>query len=137
MNIIHNKHLSNIHKDIVIGYNCIIHGPVWLGPIKIGDKCKIQAFAFIPERVTLGNNVFIGPHVCFTNDKYPPSGGIGWRDTKVEDFVTIGAGTVILAGVTIGYGARIGAGSVVTKDIPANQTWFGNPAKRYRSLTQG
>jgi len=100
--------------------------------VKIGTGCKIQEFAFIPDNVEIGNNVFIGPHVCFTNDKYPPSNG-KWKNdpkTMVEDFASIGAGSVILPSIRIGKGAVIGAGSVVTKSVPDGETWYGNPARR-------
>lgn len=109
----------------------MIHSHTWIGgKVKIGDKCKIQAFCFIPDGVTLGNNVFLGPSVVFTNDKHPPSGRKGWSETKVEDGVSIGANATILPGLTIGRGAMIGAGSVVTKNVPSGETWVGNPARK-------
>lgn len=123
----HHLDLSNIGR-CTIGENCIVHSHVWIGDnVKIGDKCKIQAFAFIPTGVRIGNNVFIGPRATFTNDKHPPSGG-DWLPTIVGDNAVIGAGAVILPGVTIGRNAVVGAGSVVTKDVPANTTVKGNPA---------
>lgn len=119
--------LSNIGKCI-IGDNCVIHSHVWIGDrVKIGDNCKIQAFSFIPTGVRIGDNVFIGPRVTFTNDKYPPSGE--WSATIVCDNVSIGAGAIILPGLTLGTGCKIGAGSVVTRDVPANVTVYGNPAR--------
>lgn len=100
--------------------------------VKIGKFCKIQAGAFIPPGVTIGDYCFIGPHVCFTNDKYPALRDVDWQllTTVVEDEVVIGAGAIILPGLTIGKGARIGAGAVVTKDVPPGETWVGNPAKK-------
>ena len=85
---------------------------------------------FIPEGVVLGNGVFIGPHVCFTNDKHTKATG-EWEllETVVEDGANIGAGAVILPGIIIGKGATVGAGAVVTKDVPAGCTVVGNPAK--------
>ena len=124
------KHTSNISKSAVFGKWCVIHSHVWIGDkVKIGNGCKIQAFSFIPPGVTIGDSVFIGPHVCFTNDKHPPSGGKGWSETVVEDNVSIGANSTILPGIRIGEGAKIGAGSVVTKDVPPGETWVGNPAR--------
>lgn len=123
------KELSNI-GNCLIGDDSTIHSHVWIGDrVSIGKRCRIQAFAFIPTGVRIGNDVFIGPHVCFTNDKYPPSNE--WEVTIVEDFVSIGAGAVILPGVTLGAGCKIGAGAVVTKNVPKGETWFGNPAHKY------
>ena len=119
--------LSNI-GECVIGDNCTVHSHVWIGDrVKIGNNCKIQAFSFIPTGVRIGDNVFIGPRVTFTNDKYPPSGE--WSTTIIENNVSIGAGVVILPGITLGEGCRIGAGSVVTKRIPPNVVACGVPAR--------
>ncbi len=113
----------------------IIHSHVWIGDgVRIGKKCKIQAFAFIPGGVTIEDDVFIGPRVTFTNDKYPPSSGKHWAPTLVEKGAIVGAGAVILPGVTIGRGAIVGAGSVVTKDVPAHATVYGNPARAAKVL---
>jgi len=121
---------QNIHEDADIGEGCTIHSHVWIGKgVVIGECCKIQAFAFIPDGVKIGNNVFIGPHVCFTNDKYPPSHGVGWLPTTVEDSAAIGANATILPGITLGTGCTIGAGSVVTKNVAPHKIVKGNPAK--------
>lgn len=121
------QHLSNI-GSCIIGENCTIHSHVWIADrVKIGNKCKIQAFCFIPQGVRIGDNVFLGPRVTFTNDKHPPSGE--WSITIVEDNVSIGAGAVILPGVTLREGCTVGAGAVVTKDVPAGVTVVGNPAR--------
>lgn len=97
----------------------------------IGKACKIEAYAFIPPGVKIGDNVFIGPRVTFTNDKHPRANG-DWEqlETIVEDNVAIGAAAVILPGLRLGKGCMIGAGSVVTKDVPPGETWVGNPARR-------
>lgn len=111
-----------------IGQECTIHAPVWIGNnVTIGDFCKIQAFAFIPEGVEIGNAVFIGPHVCFTNDKHPPNNI--FQKTIVKDGAVIGANATIVCGVTIGEGAMVAAGAVVTKDVPPHTVVKGNPAK--------
>jgi acetyltransferase-like isoleucine patch superfamily enzyme len=124
------KHLSNISDTATIGDHTIVHSHVWIGDrVKIGSGCRIQAFSFIPTGVRIGNNVFIGPHVCFTNDKHPPSEE--WAITMVGDNVSIGAGAIILPGVTLESGCMIGAGAVVTKDVPKGETWVGNPARKH------
>lgn len=127
--MIYNSHQSNIHERN-IHPTATVHSHVWIGlKVKIPQGCRVQAFAFLPNGVTIGKNVFIGPHVCFTNDKHPPSSE--WSDTIVEEGASIGAGSIILPGITIGVGAKIGAGSVVTKDVPDGETWYGNPAKKH------
>ena len=98
--------------------------------VSIGDNCKIRPFVFIPTGVTIENNVFIGPNVTFTNDKYPRTHG-EWTlaRTRVKRDASIGAGTTIIPGVTVGRNALIGAGSTVTKDIPDNAIAVGSPAR--------
>jgi len=123
------RHLSNVSDVANIGPGAVIHSYAWIGGgVTIGNQCSIQAFVFIPNGVTIGNNVFLGPRVTFTNDKFPPSAS--WGKTTVEDRAVIGANATIIAGVTIGEGAMIGAGAVVTKDVPAGETWVGNPARK-------
>lgn len=99
--------------------------------VTIGDRCKVEAFAFIPTGVTIEDEVFIGPHVCFTNDRRPRAVG-DWEvtPTLVRKGASIGANATIICGVTIGEGALVGAGAVVTKDVPARAVVVGCPAKR-------
>jgi len=97
--------------------------------VKIGKNCKIQAFSFIPSGVIIEDNVFVGPHVCFTNDKKPPSGKKNWQPIIVKRGAKIGAGAVILPGIIIGENAMVGAGAVVTKSVSDNVTVAGNPAR--------
>ena len=115
-----------------IGKNCKIATFVEIQKdVTIGDNCAIEPFVFIPTGVTIEDEVFIGPHVCFINDKKPRAINPGWKviPTVVKKGASIGAGSVILCGVTIGEGAMVGAGSVVTKDVPPNTQVVGNPAK--------
>jgi UDP-2-acetamido-3-amino-2,3-dideoxy-glucuronate N-acetyltransferase len=118
---------------------------------KIGSNCNINALCFIENDVVIGNNVtvkcgvqlwdgttieddvFIGPNATFTNDKYPRSKVYPkeFERTTIKRKASIGANATILCGITIGENAMIGAGSVVTKDVPAGELWFGNPAKSH------
>ncbi len=116
-----------------IGEDCKIHAPVWIGrDVKIGNRVKIQAFCFIPDGITIEDDVFIGPGVKFANDKYPPSYGKYWGKIIVHKGAVIGIGAIILPGIEIGEEAMIGAGSVLTKSVPAGEVWCGNPAKKIK-----
>lgn len=101
--------------------------------VVIGKMCKIQCFVSIPPGIRIGDNVFIGPKVTFTNDKQPKANG-EWEtlQTIVEDDVSIGAAAVILPGLTLGKGCMIGAGAVVTKSVEPGATVVGNPARRIK-----
>jgi acetyltransferase-like isoleucine patch superfamily enzyme len=113
-----------------IGRNCKIDAYVYVEEgVTIGDNCKVRPFVFIPTGVTIEDDVFIGPGVCFTNDKYPKVKG-KWKllKTVVKKGASIGANSTVLAGVTIGEGALVGAGSVVAKSVPDKAVVAGNPA---------
>jgi UDP-2-acetamido-3-amino-2,3-dideoxy-glucuronate N-acetyltransferase len=107
--------------------------------VVVGRDVKIEAFAFLPTGVTVGDGAFIGPHVCFTNDKHPRavdgSGALleadGWTvvETRVGARASIGANATIVCGVSIGEGAQVGAGAVVTRDVPPGALVVGNPAR--------
>ncbi len=131
---IYRPELSNFAPKFV-GRRVTVHSNVWVGDdVELADDMKIQAFAFIPNGVSFEQGVFIGPRVCFTNDMEPPHNN--FMRTHVRQFAAIGAGAVILPGVTIGRHALIGAGSVVTKDVPANAVVAGNPARIIRKKVQ-
>jgi len=123
--------------ECTIGKRCKIASYVEIGSgVKIGDDYKIEAYAFIPQGVTLGNGVFIGPHVVFTNDKHPRARDKKWtvQSTLVEDDVSIGANSTILSGITLHKGAMIGAGSVVTSSVPAGAKFYGPKAVNRGSI---
>lgn len=113
----------------------------------VGSRCKISSHTFICEGVTIEDNVFIGHNVAFINDSFPRATAGGQlqteKDWKVESTLvkkgaSIGSGATILANITIGENALVGAGSVVTRDVPANAIVAGNPAKilRYIETTE-
>tara|TARA_B100001741_G_scaffold312815_1_gene317115 strand:- start:193 stop:597 length:405 start_codon:yes stop_codon:yes gene_type:complete len=103
--------------------------------VTIGEKCKVQGLVYIADGCIIGNEVFIGPNATLTNDRHPPSGG-KWSPVVVEDKVVIGANATIVAGVRLCEGCVIGAGSVVTEEVPSGQVWAGNPAKFLMTLEQ-
>lgn len=126
-------------------YGCEIGDDVNIGTFveiqkgaRIGNRCKISSHTFICQGVVLEDEVFVGHHVVFTNDRYPRATANGKLQTEadwvclptlVKRGASIGSGAVLLGGITIGENAMIGAGSVVTKDVPANATVAGNPAR--------
>ena len=146
-----------IAEDVVLGEGVQIHAFVNLYGCRIGDgtrlgtfveiqkgasvgrKCKISSHTFVCEGVEIGDRVFVGHGVMFTNTMVPRAANAGgelqteadWtlERTVIGDDASIGSGSVILCGITIGAGAMIGAGAVVTKSVPPGEIWVGNPAK--------
>lgn len=115
-----------------IGENCNICSHCFIeNEVKIGNNVTIKNGAKLYDGLTIEDGVFIGPNVSFTNDRYPKSQNKDWKleKTLVKKGASIGANSVILPGIIIGENSTIGAGSVVTKDVPNNTIVFGNPAK--------
>src|SRR5215472_4209204 len=157
-----NETLQRIAPDVKLGrnvrifsftnlYGCEIGDDVKIGAFveiqkgaKIGNRCKISSHTFICEGVTLEDEVFVGHHVIFTNDRYPSATNANgmlqtdadWEciPTFVKHGASIGSGAVLLCGIIVGENAIIGAGSVVTKNVPSDSIVAGNPAKVIKSL---
>lgn len=132
---IHNKQQVNI-------FGCCIGDDVFIGPfveitrgVEIGPRCKIESHAFICDGVAIGTDVFVGHGVVFTNDLYPTClRQVVKLKCKVENYASIGSNSTIIGGIRIGEYSVIGAGSVVTKDVPPYSIFAGNPATLIRSF---
>lgn len=123
-------------KNAVIGENCNICTQCFIeNDVKIGDNVTIKNGVYLWDGITIEDDVQIGPNVTFTNDKYPRAKQpFDLQRTLIKKNASIGAASVILGGVIIGENAMIGAGSLVTKNIPDNELWYGNPAKFIRKI---
>lgn len=117
----------NIGKDVYVDRN-----------VTIGNRCKIQNSVSIYDGVTIEDDVFVGPHACFTNDKLPRAFVTDWEitPTLVKKGASIGANSTIVCGVTVGEYAMVAAGSVVTRDVPPYTLVMGNPARAVARIDQ-
>ena len=121
----------------VIGENCNICAHTFIeNDVIIGDEVTIKNGVYLWDGLRIEDKVFIGPNVTFTNDKYPRSKSYPnqFQNTLIKKGASIGAGSIILGGVEIGQNAMIGAGSLVTQDVPPNELWYGSPAKFIRKI---
>ena len=126
-----------IFPDCQIGENCNICSHCLIeNDVVIGNNVTIKSGVQIWDGITIEDDVFVGANVTFTNDKYPRSKNTDWEllPTLIKKGASIGAGSTILPGLTIGENAVVGAGSVATKNIPDGELWMGNPAQFVRKL---
>jgi UDP-2-acetamido-3-amino-2,3-dideoxy-glucuronate N-acetyltransferase len=134
-------HLAQVREGAKIGAECILGKGVYVGEgVRIGDRVKIQNGASIYPGATIEDGVFVGPHVCFTNDRHPRAinadGSLKAADDwelgtiLVRSGASLGAASVLIAGVTIGRWALVAAGAVVTRDVPDHGLVAGNPARQ-------
>jgi acetyltransferase-like isoleucine patch superfamily enzyme len=133
-------HHAQVREGVKIGSNCIIGKGVYVdADVPIGDNVKIQNYVSVYHGVVIEDGVFIGPHVCFTNDMRPravnPDGSLKAADdwvlseTRIKKGAALGANSTIRCGITIGEWAMVGSGSVVTRDVPEHGLVYGNPAR--------
>ncbi len=115
---------TRIGDRVAVGTGTVIEGYS-----VIGNDVSIQSMVFIPTETHIGNHVFIGPNAVLTNDRYPPTRIGGLRGPTIREGAAIGANTTLLPGISIGEGALVAAGAVVTRDVPDHMLAIGSPAR--------
>jgi len=120
----------HIGKDAEIGPECSIGALAHIGQrVQLGRGCKVQGSAYIADECVLGDEVFVGPSAVLLNDKFPPSNDRKkWRPVRVGNGAVIGGNATVIPGNNIGERGILAAGAVLTKHLPANEVWGGNPA---------
>lgn len=124
---------AQVRNNAVLGENCVISKNAYIDEyVKIGNRVKVQNNVNVYHGVIIEDDVFLGPSMTFTNDMYPRSYNTEWKivETIVKKGASIGANAVVRCGVSIGEYAMVGAGSVVTRDVPAYALMVGNPARQ-------
>ena len=127
---------AKVGNETRIGTNTVLDSSFEANSVGVvvGDRVSIQTGVYIPAPIIIGNGVFIGPNVVFTNDRYPPSPERNL--IIVEDKAAIGANSTVIAGVEIGANSMVAAGSIVTRDVPENDVVKGNPARHYMTIDE-
>lgn len=122
---------ATICDEVVLGEGVVVGSNVWIGRgCVIGDFTRIQHGAFIPNHTKIGKSVFIGPNATLTDDRRPKAGQFYRPQPPVlEDDCSLGAGVVVLPGMKVGTGSMVGAGAVVSQDVPPYETVVGVPAR--------
>ncbi len=125
-------HQVLIRAEVIIGDRCVVHHKCTLeGRLRIGRGVKIMAHVYLPSTTEIGDMVFIGPNTTFLNDRYPMRRAAPVEGPTIESNVSIGGGVTVCPGVRIGENSVIGAGAVVTADVPPNTLAYGVPARHY------
>ena len=115
---------TTVGDDVVVGTDVVLDGN-----LTVGSGVSLQTGVYVPPATTIGDDVFVGPRAVLTNDPYPIRTDVDLDGPTLEDHVSIGANATLLPGVTVGEGARVAAGAVVTEDVPAETLAVGSPAQ--------
>lgn len=115
---------TTIGDDVLLGTDTVLDGEV-----TVGSDVSFQTGTYIPQETTIGDHVFVGPHAVVTNDPYPVRETSTIEETCIEDHASIGANATLLPGITVGEGAFVAAGAVVTEDVPPETLAVGTPAE--------